>query len=99
MPSLMASRCFPDASTQRDGSNRHLGAILNFCGRKAVAKDLKLTVDDGEAQIEWGDKYPFAPSGRMAGGHPVLCLPASGITRNQLNRVIRKTTKTREPPS
>ena len=84
---------FPDTTVQTCIVHlvRH---SLNFCGwkdRKAVAKDLKLiyqAVDDGEAakalddfEAEWGRQISFNRpklAASMAGGHPVLCLPASG---------------------
>ena len=82
---------------------------LNFCGwkdRKNVAKDLKRiyqAIDDVEA--EWGQKYPsIAPSWRRAWQEviPFFAFPPAVrkiiYTTNaieSLNRVIRKTTKTR----
>jgi transposase-like protein len=82
---------------------------LNFCGwkdRKEVAKSLKRiyqATDDTEA--EWGRKYPsIAPSWRRAWQEviPFFAFPPSVrkiiYTTNaieSLNRVIRKTTKTR----
>ena len=83
---------FPDTSVQTCIVHlvRHSLSLCGWKDRKVVAKDLKRiyqATDDTEAEkalaafeAEWGQKYPsIAPSwaARMAGGHPVFCLPAS----------------------